>query len=324
MTQNDLASRWKTTEGKLLATEVFSRLSAHKSLSDLKLEQFNGRLDLRGISTPAPVGLGPRETKGWVVEELVGLVKLERAQLVGLDFSGGRLESLRFFNTTIQNCRFDDVSCQDWRLWAVDVTDTSFVGADLRKSVLGAWYEGRGDIYKKVDFSRANMRSIICRAATFVDCNFGDAQLAKVDFQSSGFVRCRFAGLLREVIFYDHGFRTGKPDPNTMEDVDLSDAELRMVEFRRLNLDRVQFPKSADHLIVRRYRCVLERALRELQTDSRWSGLRAVFANRLKWAGPHQDAGAFNRRDLVEMGGEAEAVFAETLLRRLEGECSSR
>jgi len=40
-------------------------------------------------------------------------------------------------------------------------------------------------------------------------------------------------------MFYDHGFKTGKPDPNPMDDVDFSEAELRMVEFRGLNLDRV-------------------------------------------------------------------------------------
>jgi hypothetical protein len=190
--------------------------------------------------------------------------------------------------------------------------------------VLGAWYEGRGDVYRRVNFSRANMRSIVCPAATFVDCDFGEAQLAKVDFQSSSFIRCRFAGLLREVMFYDHGFKTGKPDPNPMEDVDFSDAELRMVEFRGLNLDRVKLPTSSDHLIVHHYRCVLERALRELRGDARWSGLRVDMEHRLMWAGPRQEAGEFNRRDLVEMGDKAEAEFAVKLLRRLEGECADR
>lgn len=124
-------------------------------------------------------------------------------------------------------------------------------------------------------------------------------------------------------MFYDHGFKTGKPDLNPMEDVDFSDAELRMVEFRRLNLDRVKFPTSSAHLIVHHYRCVLEGASRELRSDTRWSGLRAVMEHRLKWAGPRQEVGEFNHRDLAEMGDEAEAEFAETLLRRLERECSA-
>jgi hypothetical protein len=43
----------------------------------------------------------------------------------------------------------------------------------------------------------------------------------------------------------------------------------------------------------------------------------------LKWAGPAQEVGIFNRRDFVEMGGEAEADFAVNLLRRMEAECAS-
>jgi hypothetical protein len=143
--------------------------------------------------------------------------------------------------------------------------------------------------------------------ATFTDCDFANAQLAKVDFQSSSFIRCRFAGLLREVMFYDRGFKTGKPDLNPMEEVDFSQAELRMVEFRHLDLVGVTFPQSSDHLIVHHYRCVLERAVYELQSDAKWRGLSAVMEHRLKWAGPRQQVGEFNRRDLVEMGGEAEA-----------------
>ena len=125
-------------------------------------------------------------------------------------------------------------------------------------------------------------------------------------------------------MFYDHGFKTGKPDPNPMEDVDFSEAELRWVEFRRLDLDRVELPKSTDHLVVHDYRCVLEGAIRELQTDARRKGLRGVMENRLKWAGPHQEQGEFNRRDFVEMGDEAEAEFAVSLLRRLEAECAGK
>jgi hypothetical protein len=75
-------------------------------------------------------------------------------------------------------------------------------------------------------------------------------------------------------------------------------------------------------MIVHSYRCVLEKAVRELQADARWKGLRAVMENRLKWAGPRQEIGEFNRRDLLEVGGEAEAELALSLLRRLEKECA--
>jgi len=323
MIEKDLAARWTTPKGERLTLEVFGRLLTGESLTELGLGEHDGRIDLRGIAAPAPDRLGAFDKKGWVVQGLSALLTLDRAQLLNLDFSGARLESFRFFNTTISNCSFDEARCQDWRLWGVDVTDTSFLGADLRRAVLGAWYQSRGDFYQRVKFSRANLRSIVCPAASFVDCDFADAQLAKVDFQSTNFVRCRFAGTLREVMFYDHGFKTGKPDPNRMEDVDFSEAELRMVEFRHLNLDRVKFPRSSDHLIVRHYRCVLERAVRELGSDKAHRGVRTVLEHALKWAGPHQEVGIFNKRDFVEMFAGDGADFAVAVLGRMEKDCAA-
>jgi hypothetical protein len=64
--------------------------------------------------------------------------------------------------------------------------------------------------------------------------------------------------------------------------------------------------------------------MRELDTSSEPVGLQAVLENRLKWAGPHQELGIFNRRDLVEMFEDAGAEFAVSLLRRLEADCASQ
>jgi len=146
----------------------------------------------------------------------------------------------------------------------------------------------------------------------------------QVDFQSSSFIRCRFGGKLEEVIFWDHGYKTGKPSANQMEDVDFSHAKLRWVEFRRLNLDRVKLPEDGEHIVVRHYRCVLERALHVLKGDDRVMarGLMAHLENRLKWIGPHQEIDIFNRYDLGEHGKE-EVEFAVALLRRVEEECAA-
>jgi hypothetical protein len=55
---------------------------------------------------------------------------------------------------------------------------------------------------------------------------------------------------------------------------------------RRLDLERARFLISTDHLVVHLYRCVLARAVRELHTEAKWKGLRAVMELMLKWAGP--------------------------------------
>jgi pentapeptide repeat protein len=157
---------------------------------------------------------------------------------------------------------------------------TSFLNADLRNGVLGAWHEGRGSRYSDADFSDSDLRGITSPAATYTNCNFANARLDGIDFQASGFVRCRFAGAVSNVTFWDHGFKTGKPDPNTMEDVDFTQAQLRWVDFRRLDLERVRLPSTPGHLIVTGYpgprvRACRSRRRRQLICSKESRGTRA-------------------------------------------------
>lgn len=103
-----------------------------------------------------------------------------------------------------------------------------------------------------------------------------------------------------------------------MEDVDFGDATLRFVEFRRLDLDRVTFPSSPDHLVVRAYRRTLDCALREVDRSDNAVGrrARALLEHRRKWSGPHQETGVFHKQDLGD--NEAEAAWLEDILRRCE------
>lgn len=319
----DFRSRWSSTDGQQLSKEVWRRLAAKESLGDLKLGEYEGRLDLRGLSAPEVRRQELPPFRNWALNRLSGYLEFNNVELEGVDFSGSKLEHIRFFNSRIVNCRFDDADCRSWRVKGTDVKHVSFVRSNLRDAVLGAWYEGRGSRYEFVNFSRADMRGLLSSTAAYLDCDFSYARLDKIDFQSSSFIRCRFSGELREVIFYSKTFDTKKPEPNPMEDVDFSDAKLRWVEFRRLNLDRVRFPEDHDHLVVKNYRCVLQRALeaasREKALESR--GVIVVLKHRLKWVGPEQKIGVFNRLDFREAGGAEEENFAVDLLRRAERDC---
>lgn len=324
--KNALSQRWRTVDGLKLGQEVVARLVNRQALDKLPLERHAGRIDLRGllVSAPRPMRRVTARLEGQSLTavELDRVVVLRGVVLEGLDLSGAQLESLRFFDCKIANCRFDGANCQDWRLWGADVSNTSFAGANMRDAVLGAWYEGHGDIYRNVSFVRADLRSIVCDSATFIDCDFSFARIANIDFGSTSFVRCRFAGEIREVQFWDRGLETGKSDPNPMEDVDFSGATLRFVEFRRLNLDRVVLPTSPDHLIIRGYRCVLEHALRELEHDpsNQAKGLSGALAVEFKWTPPSRDVGIFHRDDLAEYT-EGHPEFAVSLLQGLERKC---
>jgi hypothetical protein len=316
-----VVNRWRTDEGAARAKRVLDGLAVGQLPADLGWGVVGGRLDLRGLPAPLPKRSNRREIGGRFVEELSELLTIREASISGLDLSGAQLESLRMFSSTVSDCVFDDARCQDWRLWGCQVRDSRFLGTDLRGSALGSWWDGRGNAYQRVDFSQADLRGISCSAATFVDCDFTGARLEKIDFQSSSFIRVKFAGELKEVIFWDHGFEIGKPDPNPMQEVDFTNARLKGVEFRRLNLDSVRFPASADHLVVHNYRCVIERALDFLRNDDSRIGrvLRATLEVHAKWIGPQQDVAVFSLADFDEPG---ESEFAAVLLSRLDQECA--
>jgi uncharacterized protein YjbI with pentapeptide repeats len=302
---------------------VVARLLAGLPLDDLGLGECDGRVDLRGLPFPQPERLGRSEWGGWVFEKLGERVWFKGGRLARLDLSGARLDMVVFWDTSIEDCRFDGAHCQHLGVLRTQIIDCSFDGADFREAALGTWSDG-GNVYRRVSFVGADLRLVSCRAATFIDCDFSRARLDKQEFESSSFIRCRFAGELREVMFCDRGFETAKPDPNPMEDVDFSEAILVECEFRGLNLDRVVFPRSAGHLVVHHYRCVLERALAELAGDESLQArrLRAVLENRSRWAGPQQAVGVFSLLDYQRWGGPELSVRAEDLLRRCEAACA--
>jgi uncharacterized protein YjbI with pentapeptide repeats len=322
MTDRKLTARWQTDDGRVLAEEVVARLLAGRPLKDLRLGEHNGRVDLRGLPMPQPRLLRRFERDGWFIEELGDRLLFKGVRLAGLDLSGSLLDSIRFWDCGIEDCLFERARCQHWGLLRTEVVNCSFAGADLRQAAVGAWSDG-GNVYRGVSFVRADLRVGSCPAATFIDCDFSQARLEKVDFQSTSFVRCRFAGDLVEVMFYDHGFKTGKPDPNPMEDVDFSGAVLHDVEFRGLNLDRVTFPVSTEHLVVRGYRCVIERALAELAEDQTREArlLKVTLEHHRRWAGPDQQVGVFSLLDLEHSGGPQLAERAADLLRLCEAAC---
>jgi uncharacterized protein YjbI with pentapeptide repeats len=231
-----LVERWRTEEGAALAEEVLARLIAGRPLTGLGLGEHEGRVDLRGLPAPQPRRLQRFETQGWFVEQLGDLVKFRGVRLENLDLSGAALESFRFYDAVVTGCCFDGASCRDWRLWGSDVSDSSFVGADLRESAVGTWHEGHRNSWRRADFSGADFRVGVSWEAVYEDCDFSGAKLAKVKFEQCTLARCRFSGELREVVF-DGRDLTDRPAPPEMDKVDFSEATFRHVEFLGFDLE---------------------------------------------------------------------------------------
>lgn len=289
-----------------MAAEVWSRLGRNRTLAGLALGTHEGRVDLRGLAFED----GSKGRAGRPIE-------LESAHLQGLDLSGARLPELRLLGGTVDNCRLDGALLDGVRIWGVDLRDSSFMRASLRRSVLGGWLKGRGNTFRNVDFSNAHLQRIVTPTALFEDCIFGQTTLANAEFDSD-FVRCVFSGRLQDVYFYANGVQPGKRYPNRIEDVDFRDASFRWVGFKGFDLERVAFPVDPNHVVVEPYRCVLERVLAELKTLDIQRGAIGLFEEALKWAGPNQVRGLFNQLDLAEVSVAGEPPVIDILRQAIE------
>ena len=115
-----------------------------------------------------------------------------------------------------------------------------------------------------------------------------------------------FSNELREVCFNRTAFGHERLPPNEMDGVDFTRAQLRLVEFRDLDMANVRFPNDEDHIILHDYPAALDRLLRILKTrtDVASKKLTADLTILRKWAGSRQRQGVLNRNDLVELVGD--------------------
>lgn len=293
---------------KLIA-EVWARLLSGDSLKSLGLPTVNNRVDLRGLAATSPSIFREYLSSALQITKLEDLIAVRGISWKDLDFSKAQLQSLRLFDCTIENCCFDGADCQDWRMWGMQITDTSFRSANLRRATLGAVDDEKRNIYVHVDFTKADLRQTSNKSAQYNTCTFINTKLKKVDFQGSVFRDCKFSGLLEEVLFYDHAFRGETLPCNEMNGVDFRHAQLHHVEFRRLDMTNVMWPEDDEHIIVSDYVGSLDRALAALagRTDASARRLSAFLEMKRKWAGPHQKVGVISKYDLTYSGGN-EAV----------------
>jgi uncharacterized protein YjbI with pentapeptide repeats len=317
---------WKTVDGQRLAVEVFTRLASDVSLSDLKLGEHEGRLDLRGFVLPQPAVVRERSIRlpgsgrRARLETFDRQTRLAGVSLDNLDLSGALLKGLIVSDASIRNCRFDQADCTELTAIGSLFEDCFFRGADLTESMMNS--RKLSGIYRRADFAGARLIRSYAGSATFEDCDFGDATLKRAEFGGSQFVRCRFAGLLWDVIFWDHD-RVARVDavvPNAFKDVDFSEADLQFVAFRGVMVDEIRFPSTI--WTVREYRCVAVAVLGQIASGEspRERILRGKLNDDLESLGP-RNTGVLNPRDFKF--DAADLVWCERLLRSAEAECAN-
>ena len=305
--------------GRSLNIEVWDRLLQGGPLEGLSLPTKDGRIDLGGLSLPEPAVLRRWQKPFANVTQIEPIAVLRRIKWENLDFSGSKLNSLRFYESEVSNCLFEHCELKDWRLWGTSIRDCSFRGANLRDSALGATVEdgslrGKRNVYCGVDFTEADLRGTVYSSAIFEKCTFRNTKLVKIDFGTSTFVDCQFEGELREVIFWRNGVRKEAFPPGEMANVDFSRAKLRDVEFRGLNLEGVRLPRDSEHILVKNFSAVLDKLIDALerQGDRTARILVAGFQINRQWACPGAP-GVLNTRDLAEAGDDAVERVQELL-----------
>jgi uncharacterized protein YjbI with pentapeptide repeats len=316
------ADRWTAVQGQQLAVEITDRLRTSASLDDLPLARTEGRVDLRGFSTRPPesvsrAGLAEDRGDGTAVPLAgVGLLdevlELHDVALSSLDLRHSRLPSLRFFEVAINDCRFDDAHCRDWRVWGFTVTKCSFRNTDFRDSAIGTWWNGKASAFRAVDFSGADLRALNFDRAEFIDCTFDNTRLDTVRFDGCALHDCTFTGPINEVIF------TG----GRLERVSFAAAELRLAEFHDVALDEVVLPSDREaHVVVHRYPCVVRRTLARLESspDEALSTLRARLQVDAQRLADERDIGLWHRSELGPT--ESTQAAARELLEAVEREC---
>jgi uncharacterized protein YjbI with pentapeptide repeats len=286
--------------------KVWETLVKGGKLDRLGLDKKDGRFDVGHLLTQEPTIVRRFDTRAGSVAEVSGQTKLSGIRWRSLDFSDSRLNGLLFSDCEITDCVFDRCRCQDWGVWGTLVSDTSFVGADMRGAALGAVEGRKRNVFRNVDFSQSDLRRIACTSAEFVACTFRGAKLSKVNFGGSSFSDCAFEGELNEVTFNHRAFKADFWQPNEMTRVDFRTAQLRSVEFRGLDLHDVRFPEDADHLILKNYPQTLDKLIQQLRyrTDIGSKKLAAYLGVYRKWVGQKQERGVLNKNDLREIGGE--------------------
>lgn len=217
-------SEWRAVRDKF-AFNLFFRLPLFRGLQDHPRHE--GRIDLRGLSFH-----GPKTCK--------------RTKFDLVDLSYADLTSWRF-----EDCQFSDVLLVQAKLSgarddANEWKHVDFSSADLAKSFIGI----RHSKYQNCNFRSTDLAKAIFSSPVFTECVFEDCRnLDGNDFNASAFFRCRFSGVLEDVMFRN-GFlypddrkRYGPPVNNAMDHVDWSRLEIKSVGFAGgVKLDTVHLP----------------------------------------------------------------------------------
>jgi uncharacterized protein YjbI with pentapeptide repeats len=316
VSQASLVARWRTDAGTKLRDAALSWLTAGGVPRPAGLPVHEGRVDLRGLTIPSATHRDTAYAGGMQFTSLDGFLGIRDVHWDGIDFSGSKLQNLRFADSTIRNCLFARADCRDWRLWRCSVDDSSFENSNLRDSALGTYAPGERNQWRHANFDSADLRGVAMVGALISACSFRHAKLNGVHFEQSTVQGCLFEGEVHSCIF-DCRELSDRPVASKVRDVDFSRAMFRDVEFRGCTLDGVRFPSSPSVSVVKRFPVVASRVLSVLKGDETLHArvLRADLEVALSHPGSEEASDVLVREDYEAEGADF-ADFVQTAFER--------
>ncbi len=275
-----LRTRWGQSPWHEVGSAVVEALHSGRHLKRLHLPSYEGRMDLRGLPLPQPKPKGRLElpatgpSPSFEFTLIEGRFKVENASVKGVDLSFSDLSGAVWRNCVFTDSLFRGARVSGGFFRNCTFEDVALDGAYLRDSLVGGC-EGKAiTSFRRSSFRNADLRNTYYQYPVFEDCDFSNALLDGVDFESSRFAKCRFAGKMTRVWFrglsVPRSTVRGTPEKvwNAMTDVDFSAARLIDCMFvNRIDLSRCKFPSDGAHIVIRDREKVYDAMQAELQSS---------------------------------------------------------
>jgi uncharacterized protein YjbI with pentapeptide repeats len=230
--------------------------------------------------------------------------RLEGARLERIDFSSADLTGWQLLGVTVEGCDFSRADLRDSRWFGTLVESSTFDRSRLEGAALCTRSDEeprRENAWIGCSFTRATFRQSTFMGGLVQDCTYDDVRFADVNFDGTRFVRTRFSGKLKDVIF-DAPMQAGRF--LDADGLDLRGAQLDDTMILRYRSTGILLPPATRFAVLEKPGKQIPKALKKLgkRQDATAGQIRAILEGVLHGAYRPDQHVFVNLDDLTEFG----------------------